>query len=317
MGLQIRSYEIDDEQEVVDLWNQCLPYDAITSEIFEEKILLDPNFDLEGCKIAKDDRKIVGFIHTVVRKTPFPWGFESLVEAQKEMGWIIALFVHEGYRRRGIGSALLNEAFNFLRDRGRRKVLLFSYTPNYFFLGVDIQRYPGALEFFEKHGFVAQEESFGMGVNLYNFKVSSEIREAEERLTREGITVRYFERKYLLPTISFFLESFPTWLHYFVDKLERKHDLDEMVIALKDDKVIGYCQHRYYHHMERTGPFGVKEEFRGREIGTVMLYKLLERMAQKGYKFGWFTETGSRAKSYYARAGYEVTRRHVGMVKEL
>lgn len=319
MDCSIRSYKIGDEEEVVELWNQCLPCDRIIPCIFEEKILLDPNFDLNGCRIAEKEGKIIGFIYALVRKTPLPWGFNSflLEEEKRGIGYIVALFVHQEYRRKGVGNALLKEALNFFQSKKRKKVVLFSYDPNYLLAGLDTQSYPGALEFFKKYGFTIQGESVGMGRDLYKLKIPEEIEEMEKRLKNEGIIARYFDSKYILPTISFFLENFPHWLHNFVEKLERGHDLDEMVIVLKENgEVIGYCQHRFGHHLERVGPFGVNEKFRGRRIGSIMLSRLLSRMAEKGYKFAWFTST-DRAKTYYARMGFKVMRKQVHMTKNL
>lgn len=318
MSIQIRPYRMDDVSAVVDLWNECLVHDPITREIFEDKVLLDPNFDLEGVRVAEDAGRLVGFVHAVVRTTPHPRGFEQLLEQDRDKGWIVSLFVHPDCRRQGTGSRLLLEGLGFLRARGRRKAVLFSYTPNYLLVGVDVAGYPGALEFYKRHGFAAGGESVGMGVELQGFRVPSSVRETEERLAQEGIRARYFDRRYIVPTVSFFLKHFPTWLHYFLDKLDRRHDPDEMVIVLRgDDEVVGYCQHRYYHHVERTGPFGVSAELRGRKVGTIMLYKLLERMAQKGYKYGWFTSTDPGTANYYAKAGYRVIRKHVAMSKDL
>jgi len=182
---------------------------------------------------------------------------------------------------------------------------------------VDREGYPGAFEFFQRHGFAAGGESVGMAVDLQGFSVPAEAREAAERLAAEGIAACYFERGHLLPTLAFLEASFPTWVHYFLDKLARGHDPDEIVIVTRGDEVVGYCQHRYYQHVERTGPFGVREDLQGKGIGTLMLCKLLERMAQKGYKLGWFTSTDTRTARFYERAGYRVVRRHVGMARDL
>jgi ribosomal protein S18 acetylase RimI-like enzyme len=317
MAARLRNYQADDGPAVVDLWNRSLVHDPITLEIFEDKVLLDPNFDVEGCKVAEDGGRVVGFVHAVVRTTPYPRGFASLLEADRDRGWIVGLCVHPEQRGAGIGSALLKEGLGFLRSKGRKKAILFSYTPNYLLVGVDAEGYPGALEFFKRHGFAPGGESVGMAVDLQGLSVPPAVRETEAALRAEGIRAQYFERRYILPTVAFFERHFPTWLHYFLDKLDRRHDLDEMVIVLKGDDVVSYCQHRYYQHVERTGPFGVSPDLRGKHVGTVMLYKLLERMAQKGYKCGWFTSTDLGTANYYAKAGYRVVRKHVGMSRDL
>jgi hypothetical protein len=48
-----------------------------------------------------------------------------------------------------------------------------------------------------------------------------------------------------------------------------------------------------------------------------MLCRLLARMAQKEYKFGWFAQTGERQMSYYQRVGYRIIRTQVGMAGRL
>jgi len=317
MDVHLRDYCIHDAQEITDLWNRCLPADPITREIFEDRILLDPNFELAGCRVAERDGRVVGFAHALVRRTPLPWGFESLLERDRGVGWILAIFVHEAFRREGIGSALLGQTLDYLRARGARQAVLFDYPPNYLLSGVDTEAYPGALEFFQRRGFSAQGKTMGMGINLYDFRLPPAVAEMERELAQQGIVVEYFSRDYLLPTISFLHDCFPTWLCLFTDKLQRNHDLDEMVIARQGEEVVGYCQHRYWHQAERTGPFGVKAALRGKKIGTLMLYRLLERMSQKGFRFGWFAQTGERQLNYYQRVGYQVTRTQVSMVKQL
>lgn len=317
MDVQLRQYATRDVQRITDLWNRCLPADPITREIFEEKILLDPNFDVAGCTVAERDGKAIGFTHALVRHTPLPWGFESLFERDREVGWILALFVDQALRRQGIGTALLKKALDYLRSEGRKEVVLFDYPPNYLLSGVDTEAYPGALEFFQHHGFAAEGKSMGMRIDLAGFRPPPSIAETERDLERDGIAVEYFTRDYLLPTITFLREAFPAWLSLFTDKLQRGDDLDEIVIARRGDSVVGYCQHRYGRHVERTGPFGVEADLRGKGIGTLMLCRLLARMSQKGFEFGWFAQTGERQLSYYQRVGYRVSRTHVRMVKHL
>jgi GNAT superfamily N-acetyltransferase len=317
MDVRLRQYSIHDVQQITGLWNRCLPADPISREIFEEKILLDPNFDIAGCTVAERDGQVIGFTHALVRRTPLPWGFESLFEHDREVGWIFAIFVDQPFRRRGIGTALLDRALDYLRSAGRKEVILFDYPPNYLLSGVDTKAYPGALDFFQHHGFASAGESMGMRIELAGFRPPPSVVEVERRLAREGIVVEYFTRTYLLPTITFLHGTFPAWLSLFTDKLQRGDDSDEIAIARQGDRVVGYCQHRYGRHVERTGPFGVAADLRGKGIGTLMLCRLLERMSQKGFAFGWFAQTGERQLNYYRRVGYEVTRTQVRMIKRL
>jgi GNAT superfamily N-acetyltransferase len=317
MDLRIRAYDPFDMPEVVALWNRCLAVDPITREIFEEKVLLDPNFDPAGCRVAELDSNMVGFAYALTRQTPLPWGFESEFESDREVGWVFALFVEEAHRRHGIGSALLQEALGFLEARGAKRVVLGNYAPNYVLSGVDTEAYPDAQEFFVRHGFEVDGQSFGMGIDLHGFRRPPEATESEQALVREGIVVECFSRDYLLPTLAFLEECFPTWLSLLIEKLRRGDDHREMVIARRGAEVIGYCQRRYGHHAERTGPFGVRAEFRGKGIGTLMLYHLLEGMAEEGLRFGWFAQTGERQRRYYERVGYRVIRTQVEMSRRL
>jgi mycothiol synthase len=312
-----REFRPGDVQEVIDLWNRCLPADPVTRGIFEDKVLLDPNFDPAGGRVAEREGRVIGFAYALVRRTPLPWGFESLFEHDRGRGWIFAIFVEEAYRRQGIGSSLINQALDFMKAGGAKTIVVGDYAPNYVLSGVDTEAYPGAQEFFAHHGFAAQGRSYGMGVELYGYQPPADAVEIEQALAPDGIAVEHFSRDFLLPTLSFLRECFPTWLSLFTDKLQRGHDLDEMVIARRGEEVVGYCQHRYGHHAERTGPFGVKPELRGRRIGTLMLYRLLARMAQKGFRAGWFAQTGDRQRNYYERVGYRVIRTQVEMSKEL
>jgi GNAT superfamily N-acetyltransferase len=317
MNLRMRAYDPFDARDVVALWDRCLRADPITREIFEENVLLDPNFDPTGCRVAELGSSMIGFAYALTRRTPLPWGFESEFERDREVGWVFALFVEEAHRRQGIGSELLQEALEFLRAKGVRRVVLGNYAPNYVLSGVDTQAYPGAQEFFVRHGFEVEGQSFGMGIDLHGFRRPPEAAETEQTLGREGIVVECFSRDYLLPTLAFLEECFPTWLSLLIEKLRRGDDHREMVIARRGTEVIGYCQRRYGHHAERTGPFGVRADFRGKRIGTLMLYHLLERMAEEGLRFGWFAQTGERQRHYYQRVGYRAIRTHVEMSRRL
>jgi mycothiol synthase len=321
MELRLAPYHIYSFREVVGLWNHCLAADPVTPELLSERMLLDPNFEPAGCTIARDGRDdIVGLSYAVTRRTPLPQGFEAQFARDRKTGWIFALFVHEDYRRQGVGTALLQESLSFLEARGVKHVVLGSYAPHGLLSGVDSDAYPGAREFFARHGFTVTGKSYGMGIDLRRHRKPGDANNVRNRLDTLGqgfINIGYYHPIYLLPTLNFLQESFPTWLSLFTDKLQRGHDHRQMVIARSWEQVIGYGQRGYGRQAERIGPLGVQVEFRGRKIGTLMLHHLLARMAQEGCRLGWSDPVEDRQLAYCERFGYRVLRTYTAMARGL
>ncbi len=48
----VRGFRPGDLAPVVELWNRSLVRDPITPGLFQNKVLLDPNYDPEGCLVA-------------------------------------------------------------------------------------------------------------------------------------------------------------------------------------------------------------------------------------------------------------------------
>jgi len=103
--------------QIVEAWWRSLPADPVTLTRFRDLVLLDPNFDPDGLRIARDGDRIVGVAYAV------------RVEAD---GWIPFFFVVPEARGRGIGRALLSEALEWLRGNGVSTVTFAAYAPGYF-----------------------------------------------------------------------------------------------------------------------------------------------------------------------------------------
>ena len=84
--------------------------------------------------IALVDGRVVGYITVFVRERP---GFYAI----KEVGSISGLMVHRTYRRAGIGSRLLDEAFAFFKGRGLRYFTVYTAAVNH-----------AAIKFYERNG---------------------------------------------------------------------------------------------------------------------------------------------------------------------
>ncbi len=290
---------------LVDLWNQVLKNDPISVRVFTRQTMGDPNFSPENCTLAETDGRPVGFALTC---SP---GHEYLHAPPAGVGRVSGLGVLPEYRRSGIGSALLERALGFLKGRGCGRVIFAAHE--YYVAGIDRDAYSEGLAFLSARGFAEAGEAIAMGRRLYELEWPTEVRETEERLRGEGVEVRAMQSGDGDDLMDFFSAEFPSWSAFFSRKRADDDPLDDIVIARAGSAVIGYCQRLEADHV---GPFGVAEAWRSRGVGSVMLYRLLERMRQKGYRFAWFGETG-RARPYYERAGFEVTRRYAIMVRKM
>lgn len=301
-GMTIRPFRGGDEEAVVGLWNATLDRDPITPAAFRERTLGDVNFVPEGLLVAEDDGRAVGFVVTV------PPGKVHRFAPAPGTGRIAGLGVLPEHRRRGVGGRLLDAALDFLAARGCRKVVYAAHE--YYTAGLD-RAYTAGLALLASRGFKESYEAVAMGRLLYDCEWPAEARALEARLAADGVTVAPYAPADRPALTAFFAAEFADWAAFLEDKERRGDDPGDIVIARAGSVVIGFCQRLEADHV---GPFGIAAAHRNRGIGTVMLYRLLDRMRQQGYRFCWFGETG-RAQPYYERAGFFVTRRYAIMAR--
>jgi GNAT superfamily N-acetyltransferase len=84
-----------------------------------------------------------------------------------------------------------------------------------------------------------------------------------------------------------------------------------MVVALQDDTILGFAQHR----AEHFGLIGVRPDMRNRGIGQVVLAVTLSEMLKKGFHVAWFLGTDDEAARLYARCGFREVRRFAVLEK--
>ena len=93
--------------------------------------------------------------------------------------------------------------------------------------------------------------------------------------------------------------------------------LDEAIVVRRGDEILGYCQYNYFGEAERIGPFGIRADMRGRGLGVIMVSKLLDTMAMRGFKHVWFAATGERKLRFYGVNGLRVFRKKTVFEKEI
>lgn len=307
MPSEIRQYEALDEQNVVALWNLCLPRDEITLNTFRRKIILDSNFDSRGCYVAVDGQTIVGFMLSLSRRYPY---FDVGMETGR--GWITTFFVHPDWRRKGICAEMLAKAERYLIKQRVKEVHISDYTPNYFIPGVDLDAYANAHAFLRAHGYSKAESVYSMGGPIVDFTIPEAMKERFHQLEKAGFSTCVFEPRYILLVLEFLRENYPGDLfRVALDRLRENPQCDEILIALKDQKVVGFS-----HFMdERFGPFGIDEGYAGRGLGPMLYYSTVEQMRKKGRQNLWLAWTSGRAKDFYYKVGLRVLRRHEIMHK--
>lgn len=300
-----RAYAPADEDAVLEVWNAALAADPIGAGTWRSKVLLDPNFDPEGCPVVEAEGRARGFLLSLARQVPF---FENGL--QPEEAWITAFGVHPAWRGRGFGGLLLDAACARLRRLGRKQVTLATYVPNYFTPGADVAVYGAGIDFLTRRGFEIVSRPLSMRAELTGFVTPPAIASTQARLRADGVEIRMVRSGDIIPVLEFVRAHFSAdWRREAADVLGDLFCGDprrvSMLAAFRGGQVLGYAQHR----SERFGPFGVDPALRGRGIGRVLLAATLAEMRKKEFHVAWFLWTGDDAARLYAQCGFREIRR--------
>ena len=314
MHISINHYRDDDREQVLSLWAQSLPLDAITENMFERRVLLDENFDPSTLLLARKDDNLVGFVLGVYARRM------HLGDADPDgtRCWITAFGVHPATLLQEVGTPLLATLENRFRALGKKECRISSYPPGYFTPGIDQQAYPHLLEFFLAHKYEAFHEALSMDAPIALFTVPGKIVQMERTLLAGGIEIRPYRRTDLVRFLGFLERTMPTdWVRVERSNLRKISEggfrTDQITVVTHGEEIIGYCQFEGSHF----GPFGVSDAYQGRGIGTVLLARTLERMRHQGYHNAWVMWTDDVAAKVYSKFGFTQTRRFTLLKKEL
>lgn len=300
----VRAFAPGDESSLIDAWNRSLPGDPTTPAWFRDCVLLDPNFDPDGLRVAAVDGRVVGCAYAVRRLTPLAPG----TDLEPEAGWIPFFFVEPAQRGGGLGGVLLQEALDFLTGKGRTRVDFASYTPNYVLPGVDPVLYPEAVRLLTSRGFATLYEPVAMDRSLVGYITPDDVHEIRKNREKEGYEFRTPQDGELPELIRFAADAFnPDW----GEAIRKFPDNGRLVIA-RNSGIVGFAAYGAYRGIpERFGPFGVDPGERGTGLGKILLHDTMTRMRAEGLHSSWFLWTGeaSPAGHLYTKAGYAVTRR--------
>jgi GNAT superfamily N-acetyltransferase len=307
MSLRIVPFNDNDREPILALWAKALPLDAITVDILERRVLLDDNFDGETFLLGWDEKNgLAGFVLGI-------YGHKSdLGDADpgKVRAWILAFGIRPGDDVNQVGGQLLAELERRLRAKGKKEILVSTYPPAYFTPGIDRNAYRPLLDFFCSNGYKEIHQALSMDASIVHFTVSDEVVEKERAIRDQGIEIRPYERKDLLRFLTFLEQTMPTdWVRVERANLRSlahgQFSTQQITVVAKGEEIIGYCQFEGSHF----GPFGVRDAYQGKGIGTVLLARTLERMRSMGYHDAWVMWTDDIAAKVYQKFGFKETRR--------
>ena len=138
--------------------------------------------------------------------------------------------------------------------------------------------------------------------------------EQDPALEIPDIQISEFDPEYKRQLLSFIEKNFNSDWYFRADTVASKAEMEQICLALKNGEIVGYSMFSgpegkyWYMPGERFGPFGVREDIRGKGIGHSLLSKTLQLMRARGIKAAYFLWTDEKASHLYERFGFRKKR---------
>lgn len=312
-GFTVRGMRGSDLAGVCDVARAALVADPVTPELFARKVFLDLNFDPRGSLVAESGGRVAGFITGFVRRYPI----EDMAD-DSDRSWITLFAVHPDFQRRGIGSALFDAVEGWFRQEGKSAVLAGPYTPNWWIPGVDVNAYPGAVEFLKSRGYEEVTRPLAMDSDLVSYRRPQWVSEKQAALEAAGVKFRQLCPELVPDLFAFLKAEFPgDWQRHLRETVTRilrnEYPPRHVHVAIENGAVRGFA----HFEGERFGPFGTARPERGRGMGAVLLCLTVEAMRDSGLHDAFFLWTADSTAKLYAEAGFRESRRFCLMKKAL
>lgn len=303
--VKIINYDHRYETSIIDLWNRTLVADSINASFLRKQILFDDNFQDDLCLLAIDNEKIIGFILGIKRVYPYlDRGLEP------DRGWISVLFVDPDYQRKGIGSRLVDEIEKKFVDKGVKRINVASYSPGYFFPGIDVNAYKEAIEFFKHKNYSDLGEAVSMERSLFDHKLSDDFYNRKRIAEKEGFKFTRFSYDKSFELLIFLQKNFGGgWKYNALTAMRNQTAEDTIWLALNsDNQIVGFCMRKMDGNDNRFGPFGVLENLRSHGLGYILFELMMNDMKERRLYYLFFLWTGGAGMRFYLRHGVKVYR---------
>ena len=286
---------------VMELITAALPHSRVQEGRLRQ-LYSGPHAGSTEATVALADGRAVGFVAAIYRP-------------DSDVGYVTALAVHPDYERSNLGMDLLAQAEAYLKSRGLKRALATAFPGFYFFPGIDV-RYDFLTDLFTKTGFEVRGEPVDMEVTWEQYEPPSWLQEAEEAVERQGLVIDHARQQYHAAFIQFMEAHFPgPWCERARAHMASGEDLERAVLVLDGGDVVGFVRFGASGERGSIDSIGVRPDMRGKKLGSVLLARALQGMADRGAAMGYFGYTG--AIRFYETVGAQVIRRYYQFGKEL
>lgn len=261
----IKLKDYNNNNEICKLWNSEYGFIyPITLELFERN--LQNAYD-DASYVAIENKSLIGFIVGKI------WQDKYEVGNYSDCGWISLIFVDKHYRKRGIGTKLLEKVEEQFNKNNKKTLYVgrdyFNYFPG---LPSDMKN---SLEWFEKRGF---EKSYC----TYDLICKNK---DVETIVNKNYEFRLATLNDSEKLISFMNNNFPgRWTKELIDYWNYGGTGSEYLLVLDNDKIKAFAKINYPNTKENLisysltwrkrfaalggiGPLGVDKNSRGHHLG--------------------------------------------------
>jgi GNAT superfamily N-acetyltransferase len=322
-NFKIRQFNIDDLSTVLALYDRVMALRpprycrVINSEQLVRQYFGHPEFRMEGLFVAEVRGKIIGFIFGAVRLFPIT------PDDELPGAFVNMILVDERFRRKGIGTALLEQVAEFGRRHGKKLLSASSdpMNPLAFWPGVN-REWDDVVGFLRTHGFTTHHCEVSMDQIVENFVLSDYAERKLAELTKEGFQFIPYEPKYhdaLLATagspfwhldLQSKIDPLP---HPFIETAFLDLDNDNIfgpedvtIVVSGEDELCGFvalCRNPG-ETISYLGPIRICEPYKGCGMGSVMIQIALLRESERGIQLVDLWCSQDNANRYYSRNGF-------------
>lgn len=300
-------------KQLCDIWNEELNLIYPISYALMERNT--KNACLEASFIAKENEEIAGFIISKI------YDNEYRKEIYEEIGWISLIYVVPKYRKKGIGSLLLQKAESEFIKLNKKTIFIGKDFNNFFpGLPIDLKK---NLEWFLKRNYK----------RLYN--TCDLIKNKDKKIPLRNNDIKFVLGNTLPKEniIDFLERNWPgRWTFEAKEYFECGGEGKEYLIGLDGDKICAFVKIGYpttptnlisysltwrdkFDSLGGIGPLGVDTSYRGQSIGYDLVASAVNHLLDSGA--GNIIIDWTNLLDFYRKFGFEVWKTYEYLEKNL